>query len=176
MALEAARRGLARTVVAIAPIGLWKNGPAPHVRHVFRSLRWLSTRSPALGKASMRYGLTRELALAVPLSVGSRRMPVGDALQAIDDVARSTAFEETFESTLDGFSGRDIDVPVTVAFGDRDWILTRSSRHREALPAHAHWVIKHGWGHVPMWADPIGVSALILRGSEARSLRVQSLS
>jgi pimeloyl-ACP methyl ester carboxylesterase len=168
MALEAARRGMTRTVVAISPIGLWKNGPAPHVSHVFRSLRWLAARSPGLLKAPMWNGLTRELALAVPLSVGSRRMPVSDALQAIDDLARSTAFEETFESTQAGFSGRGIDVPVTVAFGDRDWILTSGSRQREALPAHAHWVIKHGWGHVPMWADPIGVSALILTDADVR--------
>jgi pimeloyl-ACP methyl ester carboxylesterase len=162
MALAAARHGIARSVVAISPIGLWKNGPAPHVRYVFRSLRWLATRSPALLKAPLRTGLTRELALAVPLSVGSRRMPVNDALRSIDDLAASTAFEETFESTLSSFSGLDIAVPVTVAFGDRDWILTSGSRHREALPAHAHWVIKHGWGHVPMWADPAGVSELIL--------------
>jgi pimeloyl-ACP methyl ester carboxylesterase len=163
MALEAARRGMARTVVAISPIGLWTNGPAPHVRYVFRSLRWLATRSPALLKLPMRNGLTRELALAVPLSVGSRRMPVNDALRCIDDLAGSTAFDETFESTLSRFSGLDIGVPVTVAFGNRDWILTKRSRHRHALPAHTQWVTKHGWGHVPMWADPRGVSDAILR-------------
>jgi pimeloyl-ACP methyl ester carboxylesterase len=40
LALEAARRGLARSVVGIAPSGLWKVGPAPHVRYVFRGLRF----------------------------------------------------------------------------------------------------------------------------------------
>ena len=165
MALEAARRGIARSVVAISPIGLWENGPAPHVGYVFRSLRWLATRSPALLKAPLRIGLTRELALAVPLSVGSRRMPVSDALQSIDDLAASTAFEETFESTRGSFSGLDIIVPVTVAFGDRDRILTSDSRDRRALPVHTRWLIKRGWGHVPMWADPISVSHLILTGA-----------
>ncbi len=165
MALEAARRGMARTVVAISPIGLWNEAPAPHVRYVFRTLRWMATRAPVLLEAPMRNGLTRELALAVPMSVGSRRMRVRDALQAVDDLARSTAFEDTFESTLTSFSGPDIRVPVTVAFGDRDWILTNGSRHRDALPAHTRWVIKAGWGHVPMWVDPAGVADLILRSA-----------
>lgn len=154
--------------LVISPIGLWKDGPAPHVRHVFGGLRWFVTRSPALFKLPLRKAVSRELALAVPLSVGSRRMPVSDALQAIDDLARSTAFEQTFESTLSSFSGRDITVPVTVAFGDRDWILTKGSRHRHALPAHTQWLIKRGWGHVPMWADPVGVSELILNGGKGR--------
>ena len=39
MALEAARRGIARSVVAISPIGLWRAHPAPHVKYVFRGMR-----------------------------------------------------------------------------------------------------------------------------------------
>ena len=93
------------------------------------------------------------------------RMPVRDARRAIDDLAGSPAFEGTFEHTRAPFSGRRITVPVTVAFGDRDWILTKGSRRRDALPAHTRWIAKAGWGHVPMWADPGGVSQLILEGT-----------
>src|SRR5215471_18435207 len=35
LALEAARRGLARSVVAISPAGLWKKRPPAHVKRVF---------------------------------------------------------------------------------------------------------------------------------------------
>src|SRR4051812_10084968 len=118
MALEAARRRLARSVVAISPIGLWRAHPAAHVRYVFGGMRFMARSSPKLLKAAVRPSWLRELALAVPLSVGSRRMPVNDALHAIDDLARSPAFEETFDHTRTPFSGRDITVPVTVAFGD----------------------------------------------------------
>jgi pimeloyl-ACP methyl ester carboxylesterase len=38
MALEAASRGIARSVVAISPIGLWRERPPRHVRYVFGSL------------------------------------------------------------------------------------------------------------------------------------------
>jgi pimeloyl-ACP methyl ester carboxylesterase len=165
MALEAAKRGIARSVVAISPIGLWKHRPAPHVKCVFGALRFAATHFPGLMKATVQFSLLRELALAVPLSVGSRRMPAGDAMRAVDDLAGSRAFEETFESTRSTFSGREIAVPVTVAFGDRDLILPRGSQRRNGLPAHTKWVKKRGWGHVPMWVDPVGVSQLILEGT-----------
>jgi pimeloyl-ACP methyl ester carboxylesterase len=168
MALEAARRGLARSVVAISPIGLWRAHPAPHVKHVFRTLRFMAQKCPRLTRATMRKSWLRELALAVPISVGSRRMPVSDALRAVDDLAISTAFEDTFDHTRAPFSGREITVPVTVAFGDRDWILPRGSQHRTELPAHTRWIRMHGWGHVPMWVDPLGVSTLILEGTPDR--------
>jgi pimeloyl-ACP methyl ester carboxylesterase len=73
--------------------------------------------------------------------------------------------EETFD-TRAPFSGAAIAVPVTVAFGDRDWILPKGSQHRNELPAHTRWVKKRGWGHVPMWVDPVGVSQLVLEGTQ----------
>jgi pimeloyl-ACP methyl ester carboxylesterase len=165
MALEAARRGLARTVVAISPIGLWERHPAPHVAYVFSSLRFTATTIPGVLKAMLWNPLLRELALAVPMSVGSRRMPAREALRSMDDLAASTAFEDTFESTRAPFFGAEIAVPVTVAFGRRDWILTKGSRRRDRLPLAAAWIEKDRWGHVPMWADPVGVALLILDGT-----------
>ncbi len=164
LALEAARRGLARSVVAIAPSGLWKAGPPLHVPCVFRSLRFAATRGSRPLKALLRVAAIRELALAVPLSTGSRRMPAEAACRAVDDLRRSPAFEATFEHTRTPFSGPDIAVPVTVVFGSRDWILRSGSRRRSQLPAHARWIEKRGWGHVPMWVDPAGVSEVILGG------------
>ena len=127
----------------------------------------MATRWPGLLNATMSCQWLRELALAVPLSAGSRRMPARDARRAVEDLAGSTAFEATFDNTLSPFSGRDIRVPVTVAFGDRDWILTKRSRRRDRLPAHTRWVTVKRWGHVPMWVDPLGVSRLILEHTEA---------
>ena len=132
VALEAARRGIARSVVAISPIGLWKEEPPPHVKYVFGGLRFMTRNFPRVSKTSMRIAWLRELLLAMPISLGSRRMPAEDAVCAVGDLATSTAFEETFEQTRAPFvGGRDIAVPVTVAFGDRDWILTSESRRQE---------------------------------------------
>ena len=166
MALEAARRGLARSVVAISPAGLWKDRPPLHVQHVFKALHFMATRFAAVSRGAMRVGWLRELLLAIPISVGSRRMPPADAVRAIEDLASSTAFEQTFLHTRQPFrGGRDISVPVTVAFGERDFILPRRSRCRSEVPAHTRWIEKRGWGHVPLWVDPLGVSQLILEGT-----------
>jgi pimeloyl-ACP methyl ester carboxylesterase len=166
MALEAARRGIARSVVAISPIGLWKEKPPPHVKRIFGGLRFITQNFPHVSNTAMRVAWLRELVLAMPISLGSRRMPVEDAVGAVSDLAMSTAFEETFEQTRAPFrGGRDIVVPISVAFGDCDWILTSGSRRRNELPAHAKWIEKRGWGHVPMWVDPVGVSQLILEGT-----------
>ncbi len=51
-------------------------------------------------------------------------------------------FEETLVNTRSPFAAGDIAVPVAVAFDDRDWILPRGSRRRNALPAHTRWVEK----------------------------------
>jgi pimeloyl-ACP methyl ester carboxylesterase len=164
IALEAARRGLARSVVAISPPGLWSDRPAPHVKYVFQTLRFLATTVPAALRAIVRTSCLRELAFAVPISVGSRRMPAGDAVTTVNDLAAATGFEDTFASTARAFSGREIPVPITVAFGEYDWILPKGSRRREALPADARWITMPGWGHVPMWIDPVGVARMILDG------------
>jgi pimeloyl-ACP methyl ester carboxylesterase len=165
MALEAARCGVARSAVAISPPGLWQTHAARHVQYVFRVLRSVAGNFPKLLKTTLRVPLLREIALTVPLSPGSRHMPTSDALRAVDDLAGSAAFEETFDNTRAPFSGRDIAVPVTVVFGGRDWILTKGSRQRRGLPAHTHWITKPGWGHVPMWIDPAGVAQVIADGT-----------
>jgi pimeloyl-ACP methyl ester carboxylesterase len=172
MALEAATRGIARSVVAISPAGLWKECPPRHVKHVFGGLRFAATNFTRLSKAAMQIPWLREILLAVPLSAGSARMPASEARRAIADLARSTAFVETFEQTRAPVSGRQITVPVTVVFGDRDWILPKGSRCRDQLPAHTVWIDRPGWGHVPMWVDPAGVAQLILeRTRRARAAR-----
>ena len=165
IALEAARRGLARTVVAISPPGLW-NRPPSHVHHVFRLLRVLVTRFPNVVRAVVTRPSLRELALAIPISTGTRWMPLADAFQVVEDLADATAFEDTFVHTSPAFSASEITVPVTVAFGTRDWMVTSGSRMRSALPPHVRWLEPRGWGHVPMWTDPAGVAALIMEATE----------
>jgi len=175
MALEAARRGIARSVVAICPAGLWKDHPPGHVQYVFRALRFAATRFPHFLKAVVRVALSREAAFAIPISVGSRRMPAEDAVRLVEDLATSRAFEATFEASRTPFSGTGITVPVTVAFGDRDYIVTKRSQWRQGLPAHTRWFTMPGWGHVPMWVDPVGVSRLILEGTVDNTLVVSAV-
>jgi pimeloyl-ACP methyl ester carboxylesterase len=55
-----------------------------------------------------------------------------------------------------------IQVPTTVAFGTRDWLLRRRrSRRTEELPAGTRVRELPGCGHVPMDDDPQALATLI---------------
>jgi pimeloyl-ACP methyl ester carboxylesterase len=166
IALDAARSGLARTVVAISPPGLWRRRPPAHVGVVFSVLRVMARRWPAAMRAAIRTPWSRELALAVPISSGSRHMPAEDALRSVDDLIAARGFEATFEHTSTPFVLHDSGARLTVVFGGRDWLLTPSARRRDQLPVHAIWRQARGWGHVPMWRDSEGVANLILEGTQ----------
>lgn len=72
MALEAAKRGLARSVVAISPAGLWEHPPR-HVKHVFFSMRRITQIAPRMVSLLLRSRWIREWLLAIPLTVGVPR-------------------------------------------------------------------------------------------------------
>lgn len=165
MALEAAKVGLARSVVAISHAGLWRGHGSLSLKYLFGSMRMATRFFPALTQSSMLIPPLRELFLAVPLSTGSWRMPSEDAIAVAADFGRAKGFRATVENVVPFTGGQNISVPITVAFGRSDWLLGASARHREELPAHTRWLQPKGWGHVPMWKDPEGVARLILEGS-----------
>ena len=162
MALEAATRGIARSVVAISPAGLWQMHPSAYVKYIFMTLRGGAKMFPTFAKVLFKMPIMREILLAVPISLKCSRMPECDAIRAMEDFAKSPVFWEVFNNVRPFIGGQSVSVPVTVAFGTRDWLLLPSSQQRDELPAHAKWIHPGGWGHVPMWLDPIGVSRLIL--------------
>lgn len=165
MALEVARQGRARSVVAISPAGLWKDHPAAWVRHFFGFMRAATKLSPGGVKLAMKSGALRELLLSIPLSFGSRRMPAGDAARSAVEFALAPGFDATLAHAGVFKGGQAIACPLTVAFGTRDWLLTSSARHRDQLPSSTRWLNPAKWGHVPMWVDPRGVTRLILDGT-----------
>ena len=166
-ALELAKLGRARSVVALAPAGLWKRGPIrPMVKLV-----------AAHRAARARVGLARRLvrtragrSLLLRASVGHPgRVPSDDAARLVQDLAGAAGFEQTLVAThLRRFSGgRGLDVPVTVVFGTRDRIVPASARRRHELPEHTRWLEPEGLGHVPMWDDPRLVAQLVLSSASA---------
>lgn len=166
IALEAAKQGLARSVVGLSPGGLWaEGGLAPHISLSLKAARWGAKSQPELALRAMGITPLRLLALAIPVSSRGWKIPLADAQACIADISAATGFEETFAHAGRFENGHGITVPVTVAFGSRDWLLTRSAQQRSELPAHTRWLKPRGWGHVPMWDDPEGVTKLILEGT-----------
>jgi pimeloyl-ACP methyl ester carboxylesterase len=167
MALEAARVGLASSVVAISPAGLWDESPA-HVKMVFFSLRNAIKFMPNISRQMMGFALFRELLLAIPIGTGGRNISRKDALNSIDDFSKATDFDRTFANVGRFIGGKDIQVPLTIAFGTKDWLLRKKDcQNKSELPDHVNWLEPRDWGHVPMWKDPQGVANLILKNISA---------
>jgi pimeloyl-ACP methyl ester carboxylesterase len=166
LALEAAKQGLARSVVALSPAGLWKQEAAAHVAPMFGIMRGALKTFPRVSYALMRLPPTRALLMAVPVSSQAWRMSAKDAVVAAKNFAHCKAFDETKDAIAPFVGGRDLKIPLTVAFGSRDWLLTPSNQHADELPKHTRWLNPKGWGHVPMWDNPNAVAQLILEGTK----------
>lgn len=162
MALEAARIGLASSVVAISPARLWLKSPA-HVKTIFFSLRYVTKLMPWFSRELMKFGICREIFLAVPVSIGGRKISQEDAINSINDFSKASDFERKFSNAGRFIDGKNIKIPLTIAFGSKDWLLTRKDcQIKQELPKQTKWIEPKGWGHVPMWKDPNGVANLIL--------------
>jgi pimeloyl-ACP methyl ester carboxylesterase len=164
-AMEAARRGLARSVVALSPGGLWERDASAHVKPLFRIMRKGLQAFPLLGEALVLLPPLRMMLMAVPMTSQGWKIPARDAIVSLRNFARAPGFDDTLEAVEPFRDGRKITCPLTVAFGDRDWLLTAASQNRGELPAHTRWLKPRGWGHVPMWDDPKGVAQLIIEGT-----------
>lgn len=163
IALEAAKRNFVRSVIAISPGGLWRNHLPTAVKYFliisYRIAKLLPLR---FIRVILKSAILRELIFILPISRGSRMMPVEEAIRVTQDIVRSSAFEETLNQTGSFQGGQSISIPITIAFGERDYLLTRRSQHSENLPKQTQWVKPKKWGHVPMWVDPKEVATFIL--------------
>jgi pimeloyl-ACP methyl ester carboxylesterase len=167
LALELAKRGRARSVTALSPAGFYNNREAVHMR---TSLR-LSVRAARLLAPNVELILASAVgrtALFGQLFGRPWRLPVQDAVENL----RAFAAAPSFDATLDAFSherfrdGEAIDVPVTIAWGQRDFLLIPRQGRRavRAIPG-ARLVTLHGCGHVPTYDDPRLVAEVLLAGS-----------
>lgn len=166
LTLHAAVAGLARTITCLSPAGLVPAGSAPwHVAPTFAAARFAARHLPGVSSRLLGSPVARSLALAVPVSPFSYRMPAASARRCLEDFANAPGFQATYD-IIDQVDGLDrLTLPMTIAFGKQDWILTGAMQSRALLPRQARWLQPSGWGHVPMWDDPRGVAALILESS-----------
>lgn len=161
LALELAKRGRARSVVALAPAGGWTDGDgeARRLANLFsrqlRLTRLIESRlSTVMARPSarrtgfrevMRHGELVAPADAVDMALASLRCTLADRAIAM---LRSDR----------GFTVQDLDrisCPVLLATPRFDRILPppkHAPRFRREIPG-AEWCILPGCGHVPMWDD-----------------------
>ncbi|WP_016910482.1 alpha/beta fold hydrolase [Streptomyces xiaopingdaonensis] len=166
LALELARTGRARSVTALAPAGFWTEHERKYAFAVLRSMR---AGAAALPESAVRT-LARSTAGRASLTGTIYARPGWRSPEAV--VAETAALRDAtgFEPVLasgrrpDALFRSDIpDVPVTLAWGDRDRVLLprQGVRAKRVIPG-AGLVRLRGCGHVPMNDDPAAVARTVL--------------
>jgi pimeloyl-ACP methyl ester carboxylesterase len=162
IALELARRGAASSVVALAPIGFWSRLEVGYVVVVLRVSRLLARRLPSrlLASAPVRLAALG-IYFAHPL-----RLDPAQALRTVRGFAHATGVDAIlpYSRRYRFRRGHDLrEVPVTIAWGDRDRLLIGGqARRATALLPTARHVRVASSGHVPMPDAPHRIAALIL--------------
>jgi pimeloyl-ACP methyl ester carboxylesterase len=162
LALELAKRGRARSVVALAPAGGWSvgDGEARRLARFFaRQLRMTRAAGPRM-KAIVSRRVVRKLALRDVMCHGDLVTP-GEALALTESSLRCEAAGiaiAALRADRDDLVVRELErisCPVRLATPQFDRILPparHTARYRREIPG-VESVTLLGCGHVPMWDD-----------------------
>jgi pimeloyl-ACP methyl ester carboxylesterase len=167
ISLELAKRGVVRSATALSPAGFQSRGEGRYGHACLwvanRAARMLSSRAESITATP----LGRSVALGQFVAHPSR-LPASDAADSIRALGGAAWFDDTLAALFGGgFSGGEqIDVPVTIAWAQKDRLLLPRQALRAAheLPS-AHMLTLHGCGHVPTYDDPDQVASVLLDGS-----------
>jgi pimeloyl-ACP methyl ester carboxylesterase len=167
LALELAKRGQARSATALSPAGFFNDREAAYTR----TSLWLSVRAARLLAPSAELILASAVgrtALFGQLTGRPWKVPVQDAVENLRALAAAPSFDATLHAmSHERFRGSEaIDVPVTIAWGQRDFLLIPRQGRRavRAIPG-ARLVTLRGCGHIPTYDDPQLVAEVLLAGS-----------
>jgi pimeloyl-ACP methyl ester carboxylesterase len=167
-ALEAADRGLARSVTALSPAGFFTPMELRYAAAVLRACRAGAGVPPTLMRWLARSPRRRNLMFGMIYG----RPDLIDVEVLLADAAAmhgAVGFAPTLRAGRGStFHGTLRDVPATIAWGTRDRLLRagQAVRAQQNLP-NARFVWLRGCGHVPMADDPKQVARVLLEGSSA---------
>ena len=163
-ALEMAKLGRARSVVAIAPAGLWPRRDPWRCSVKLWAMYRLGRLTRPLTERALRSetGRTRLLrgTVAKPLQLSPEE--ARDLIETYNSTATLTKhLAQTRRARFR--DGASIRAPVTVAWGDDEQLIPPSARTQDELPSHTKTVTLSGCGHIPFWDDPVQVAHTVLK-------------
>jgi pimeloyl-ACP methyl ester carboxylesterase len=176
LALELARRGRARSVVALAPAGFAEPWERDRLRRrLLRNQRLARVITPALGIIG-RSAIASRLLLAGSVQ-DPRAIDPEEAIHKMRAFAGCRVFRD-LASDLCAQPEPDLTplrVPVALVWGDRDRIVPPACAKRllAALP-RAEYTELRGVGHLPMWDAPLRVAELIIDFTAREARQVAS--
>lgn len=168
ISLELGRAGRASSVTAFAPAGFWKTPGVRWSQLLLTSLRGTSRLAGGLVDRALDHDAARA-ALLAPLFGRPSAVSPAAAREDVAGLVGARSFAEARNSFTSyrwspGESvGGLADIPVTLAWGTKDVVLThrtQSRRARAALPTAQH-VDLAGCGHLPFNDDPARCAALV---------------
>lgn len=162
IALALALAGRARSVAALSPAGLWPDHGPAHTVPFLRLLRASLQHARPATEWLLGFAPARAALLSIPVSPRGDRVPAAVARQQVRDLAAARGFKPTLDAIGPLPDLTALQLPLHVAFGRGDWLLTAAAQRRDRLPPQTVWSRPRGWGHVPMWDDPEGVARFIL--------------
>lgn len=166
IALHLARTGRARSATGLSPIGFQRGRERAYSNASLRNARMLAgALRPAL--PALNASPVGRTMLAGQFFGRPWRVPGQDLTAAFETLIDSPSFDRARPHVVawDWTEG-DLDVPVTIAWGEHDWLLIpRQGRRARRLMPKARHVWLAGCGHVPTWDDPEQVATVLLAGS-----------
>lgn len=164
IALELARRGRARTVVAISPAGGGTRRERVYAHALLKTTRAVTQLLAPVADAAAATAPARILVFGL-FWARPARLAREDAAYAVRAYARAPAFHAAcdwlFANRAEALG--EIDCPVTIAWGSRDLLLfPRQARHFVARIPGAELVALDRLGHIPMSDGPEQVTDVIL--------------
>jgi pimeloyl-ACP methyl ester carboxylesterase len=159
--LEMGRGGGAASVTALSPAGLWR---APLGERKGDTRRWARRLRPAVALA-LRVRPLRERMLAT-FAARPDRVPADAGRELVlgwIDASGYDGANRAMRTHLFDPAGYPEDVPVTIAWGERDRLLGPPKPNRR--PAGARFLVLPGVGHTPTWDNPELVARTLLEGS-----------
>jgi pimeloyl-ACP methyl ester carboxylesterase len=170
IALELAAREEVASATALSPAGFWTATERRWCQ--MTSLGLIAYLPKPLGPPVIRLAGTRlgRLALLAQLFDHPSRVPADEAAATLRDAIDAPAFRAAlaaFSRYAHDPAGVRATVPVTIAWGNHDWLLPRTlqaPRAQRMLPDARHVTL--GTGHVPYFDDPAAVAAVIRSTAE----------
>lgn len=158
IALNLGKRGLAPSVTAFSPAGFGNRIERFWARETITAAHAASTLAqPVVGRL-LSYPAGRFVAFTA-LFGQPHKLSTEEALGHVQGMAEAQSFDEALDDLMafDVATGGTLDqIPVTIAWGTRDFLLpyyTQSRRARRMLPSARHIALP-GCGHVPFSDDP----------------------
>jgi pimeloyl-ACP methyl ester carboxylesterase len=171
VALELGRRGAVRSVTAFSPVGFWKEPGRVWSRGILKAGVEVGRRAPDWPPEWLRVALARpEIFL---YSTGRPwRLPREEVVEIVESGVSAPNFDEALEvANSYDFSDPGLlpEMPVTIAWGTRDVLLTYATQSRRAhrRAPFARHVALPGCGHVPFFDDPARCTQVILQTTES---------